>query len=222
MEGAAGEDIHPLFIRYGRGSYLGPVATVDVKKSLKYKASVEYCGAFGLAACSAGGDISAKGAIFATVDFRDKLKELMVEFKDKSKPKKNLFVAELDATLPADVLRQVYEAVPSGNVLLNLLGPEVKVKCKKKPPKPGKEKELEFTSGTIPLACIDIVKEEVFFDAGDFKQAKVENTFVIDELVIPDGLSPAEARLKAKRKGKMVRVVSVDGAEKKTEFELLV
>ncbi|MBD3387576.1 MAG: hypothetical protein GF416_01000 [Candidatus Altiarchaeales archaeon] len=221
FRGEAKEWVHDLFTRYGRGEYVGPVCEVEVKKSVKFKGSVEYCNIFGLLAASSGGDYEVSGSLFAKQDFRDVLKELFIDFDDKSKVKKSYFVADMKDTIPGEVLVQLYEKLPYATILLSLKG-SGKIKCKKKPPKPGKEKAVDFCSGQLDLSVLERLREEVFFDvSGGFKEAKVENTFVIDELVIPEGVSAAEARLQAKRKGKVRRKVTVDGQEMESECELL-
>ena len=58
-----------------------------------------------------------------------------------------------------------------------------------------------------------------------FESMEVSHVFRIDDLVLPavaQGVSPAQARLAAKRKGILTRRLVVDGAEKSQEFQFLV
>jgi len=222
FEGKPEDWVHLMFTRYGRGEFMGPVAEVDVGKDIKFKASVEYCGLFSLLAVSCGGDFKVEGGIYGKQDFRGVLVKLGVEFDDKSKPKQGVYVAQVEGDYAGDVIVKLIDGVPEATVLLNLVGSTAKLKCKMKPPKPGGEKVVDFCSGSLNPSVIGRLTEEIFFDAPKFAKAKVENMFVIDELVMPPGASPAEARLSAKRKGKVVRTVTVDGVQKKSECVLLV
>jgi hypothetical protein len=162
------------------------------------------------------------GSLYSKLDFRDTLSGVGVEFDDKSKVRQGYFVAYVEDELSSSVLVDVYEKVPYATILLNLRGDKAKLKCKKKPPKPGGEKDASFCSGILDLSVRRKLMDKVFFDVGEFKEARVENRFIIDELVIPADVSPAEARLQAKRKGRVERTVVADGVEKKSECKFLV
>ena len=222
FEGKPEEWVHALFTRYGRGDYAGPAFEADIGKAIKFKATVEYCSAFVRLAALSGGSLDVEGAIYAKSDFRNVLDGLGVEYDDKSKPKKGIYVAQVKGELDSEVLVKVCEGAASAIILLNLTGSNSKLKCKKKPPKPGGERELDFCSGQVDLSVLPKLKEDLLFDVSEFKSVKVDNRFIIEELVIPQGLSPGEARLQAKRKGILSRTVTVDGKERKSDCPLLV
>ncbi|MFH1054544.1 MAG: hypothetical protein V1744_00460 [Candidatus Altiarchaeota archaeon] len=222
FEGKTEDWIHALFTKYGRGDFAGPACEVGVGKDIKFTGSVEYCTTFGWLAASSGGDFKAEGGIYSKVDFREVLERLGVDFDDKSKEKQGYFVAALSGELKSDVLVEVYEKTPHATVLLNLTGGKVKFKCKKKPPKPGGDKEVKFCSGALDASVLGKLKSEIFFDLQDLKKAKVEHRIIVEDLVIPAGMDAREARLQAERKGKIVRTVTVDGVEKKSECKFQV
>jgi hypothetical protein len=222
LEGKPQEWVHLQFTRYGRGQFDGPALEVDVGKDIKFKGTVEFSTLMAELVASNGGDFKAEGAIFAKIDFREELTKAGIEFDDKSKPKQGFFVAQISGEFPGATIAQLCSKIPHATVLLNLTGAKGKLKCKKKPPKPGSEKELEFLSGSMDLSAMGRLKDEVFFGGGDFKKGKVENEIAISELLIPPGMGAAEARLNAKRKGKVVRKMTLDGVEKKSEFQFAV
>ncbi|MBU0762220.1 MAG: hypothetical protein KKD39_04290 [Candidatus Altiarchaeota archaeon] len=214
--------VHDFFTRYSKGEFLGPVCEVEVKKSIKFKGSVEYSNVFGEMVCLTGGVCKVEGAIFAKEDFRPTLEGLGIEFTDKSKVKQGFYVAEVKGEYPAEVLSGMYGKISFSQALLNLKCGSASLKCKKKPPKPGKEKDTEFISGDVPVDSWGKVREEVFFDVGEFTKARVENTLAIESLVIPAGMPPERARIEARRRGKVKRKVILDGVEKMSEcvFEI--
>ncbi len=225
IDGEPQEWVHSLFTRYGKGEYLGPACDLTKKKSgLKFKGSYDYASGFGAALASGGGSFAVTGSLFGKLDFRDGISSLGLSFDDKSKPKKGYYVVAIDEEeLPAEIVRGIYEAAPWTSALLNLKGDAGSIKAKKSPPKPGKEKARDFISGTIKdEAALSALIDSILFDVGDYSEASVDNTFKIEGVVIPSGMDAAQARLDAKRKGKLIRNVTVDGASKVTECDLLV
>jgi hypothetical protein len=210
--------VHDLFTRYGRGDFLGPVCEAEVKKSVKFKGSFEYISAFGEAVCSIGEDLSVDGGLFSKEDFRPMLDGLGVDYSDKSKPKKGAYAVEINGVYPSSVVYDIFSRAPYAQPFLNLKCGKASLKCKKKPPKPGKDKDLSFMGGEVPLDALPNLKD-ILFDVGDFTKVKVENTFIIERLIIPPGLSPDKARLDAKRAGKIKRVVIADEKEISSECQ---
>ncbi len=221
FEGRQEEWVHLLFTRYGRGDFDGPVCEADVGKEVKFKGTVEYATAVGQLASSCGGEYQVEGGIYGKIDFRPILDAAAVEYDDKSKPKQGYYAAQLKGAIQSEVLTGLYGKMPHASVLLSFQGGKAKMKCKKKPPKPGGEKELEFFSGSMALSALPGLREEVFFGAGDFVKAKVEHRVIIDEVVIPAGMNSTDARLHAKRKGRLVRTLTVDGRETRSEHPFI-
>ena len=95
------------------------------------------------------------------------------------------------------------------------------LKCKKAIPKPGKNLDPKFCSAALPLEALD----ELTFDIKEnFKRAEISHTYIINEIVIPKEYEndPEKARIFAKRKGKIIRLIKIDGKEIKSEKEVLV
>ena len=223
ISGKVDDWVHQIFTRYGRGDFTGPVFEIEIGKNIKYKVTEDYVTAFVYACASCGGNFNVDGTIFAKDDFRPDIMDLEIEFEDKSKPKKNYYVADINVEeMPAETLQTLVGKIPYALVLLNLKGDNAKLKCKKKPTKPGKDKVLDFCSGTMDLKGLPALKDEVLFDCGDFTKACGSNKYIIEEVVVPTGVDSATARLQAKRKGKLVRTIDLDGVVKESEMELLV
>src|SRR3989344_75736 len=92
-----------------------------------------------------------------------------------------------------------------------------------KSPKPGSDKEAKADFCTFKTEDINFYKEFLFdYDKG-FTKAKIKHTLIIEELVVPKEYAnnPALARVNAKRKGKIKRIVDIDGDtfEKEIKFE---
>ena len=60
------------------------------------------------------------------------------------------------------------------------------------------------------------------FEKPDFKEAEINHTFLINELILPEGEKDfAEMRKMAKRKGKIIREAVIDGKEVNSEKEFV-
>ena len=102
---------------------------------------------------------------------------------------------------------------------------KVNLKMKSTPPKPGSIKEKFCTlkvDSNLEAPVLDIF----LFDCKEreFKKASIDHTFIIEDVVIPKKYQDdyALARLHAKKKGKIKRIVTFDGKEilsKELEFE---
>jgi hypothetical protein len=216
LDGEPDSWVHDVFIKYGRGSFVGPVCDVEVKKDVRFKCSVEYVNLFGGVICSGEGDVAVDGGLFSKIDFRPLLSDLGFDYADKSK--KNYYVANVKGDYPASMLRKVYDAHPEAYILFNLKSDSGALKCKKKPPKPGKDKVFDFSGGHVVSGLQDALFDELLFDSGrGFRKAFIENVYRIDELIIPEGMDAAAARLNAKRAGKIIRKVVLDGVENVSE-----
>lgn len=224
IDGGPPEWVHSLFTRYGRGEYTGPSCEIKIKAAAGFKSTYDYAHAFGHALCFGGGTFKAKGCLYSKLDFRRQLEDVGIGFTDNSSPKKGYFVADIDGEdIDAGVLKSMYEAVPWATALLSMSGDAGRIKSKKKPPKPGKEKALDFVSGSIKdEASISAMNELVLFEPVDYNMARIVNTYVIESLDIPDGMDAAKARIEAKRRGKLIREVELDGSLNKSTYDLLV
>jgi hypothetical protein len=95
------------------------------------------------------------------------------------------------------------------------------LKCKDSLPKPGGALKDNFCSASFDN--LDIVKEFAF-DVDDFKTLSIKHIFKIEDIIVSKEFESdfEKARLNAKRKGKIIRILNVDGKEIKKEHDLLV
>ncbi len=102
-------------------------------------------------------------------------------------------------------------------LLTDISSDKISFKTAKSLPKPGKALKDNFCKTTLPLSFL----EEFAFDVKqDFKKLTVSHTFIIEEIKIPEEYkdNAALAREKATRKGKIVRILNIDGKEERKEI----
>ncbi|RLJ01998.1 MAG: hypothetical protein DRP08_04955 [Candidatus Aenigmatarchaeota archaeon] len=217
FEGRADDSLHYKFVRYGRGEFERLFFTIKKGKNLKIKTSWDFAAdLFGLIAENTKEPLQVSGKIIANRDISEEL-PCPAEVSKRGK----LYTAEINAELTPEELMEIYRKFQKNYILLNVKGSEFKLSVGKSLPKPGKAIKEDFCKATLPIELLD----EFAFDFDkDFKEAKIVHIIKIDELIIPPELrnDPAKARLEAKRKGKIIRKITVDGKtvthEKKLEL----
>ncbi|MFZ2456635.1 MAG: hypothetical protein WAX07_09180 [Candidatus Altiarchaeia archaeon] len=215
------EHVHAKFVKYSKGTFAGPM--ISVKKagnSLKINGSYEYTDTLvGVILKASAGKIMAAGNVFSK-------NEIKTDLASKSKKKLGVYITEIKGEADAKALLELYNANKEATFYLDLQSGKAKLKTKKKPPKPGSQKDGEFFTSTLDAGMADAVASDVCFDCGkkDYKEMMVSHEFTISELVIPEQYKndAAKARLNAKRKGTITRKTVVDGAVNETKKELLV
>lgn len=221
FEGKADNSMHYRFIRYGRGEYEKLFFSVSKSKSsFSAKASFDFVNDFvGIIAYNSKEDMAVSGKIIVPKDFQAEISSLGIEPKGYGKRGK-LYTAEIEMTLKPEQLRALYEKFKQNAMLLNINSESFRLKSGSSIPKPGSALKPDFCSAKLPLSLL----EEVVWDVKDFNTLEIKHILKIDEVVIPPELKdkPELARIEGKRKGKIIRILTVDGKEEKKEAALWV
>lgn len=214
--------VHQRFIRYSRGEFGGPLLGVKItSNALKVNASADYATVLGNAIAKGADHVELKGTIIAKREIEPLVREVLNI--TKSAARKGLYTLEVLGSLSGSELCELYEKIPDANFLLDITSDKQKLKCKKKLPKPGGKVKDNFCSAKIDSKMLDMVKDEILFDVGSFKEVSVSHKYVISEIVAPEGITdPAQIRVLAKRKGKVLRKVVADGSEATSEHDFSV
>lgn len=216
---------HNAFVRYGPGEFeKEEFIAKKVGKNIKIWAGFEWCNSllrFVASFCS--GVVSINGTIPTTRDVKPELEKLGVDFEEKRRYGKKGSKYEIKTTLPADTVRKLIDQLYDFYLMLDLKCGSYSVKMKKKEtPKIGTRVE-KFVSAAIPAEHMKEFIDEYLFDCGvsGFKSAVIRHTYKIDRILVDDKLlqkDPLLARLQAKRKGTITRVIEVDGKTIKKEY----
>ncbi|MBM3309346.1 MAG: hypothetical protein FJY77_03745 [Candidatus Altiarchaeales archaeon] len=211
------DHMHGMFTRYGRGAFEGPTLTVNNGPVIKVDGSIHYANILGeVIVESSLQEYSVSGAIHAKRDIKVPLKA------GRQAVKAGLHSVEVEDTIHSDGLKMVYNDFKDAYILLSLTASSGKWKlsCKKKPPKPGGKVDEKFFNATLEPSGLAKLMEEILFDVKDknFKQIEIKHEIIIDELVGTPELKKdaAKFRLEAKRKGKIKRILTVDGKTTET------
>ena len=207
IDGKIDSDCHRYFVRFGMGIYNRRFLLRFSKgKKIKLKGSFELANDF-VNFVRENKEVKYSGRIFT----KDKISG------KEGKKKAGVFLYEVEnSDLQGFENAYFY--------LLNIDDPEIKLKIKKALPKPGKDAEKiddGFCIMELDLKFWSKVKEAFFWDVPDGKKGEIDHNLLITDIVFPQGeKDPVKIRELAKRKGTIIRKITVDGSETKKEYPL--
>jgi hypothetical protein len=226
--GQPDERAHSIMTRYGRGTFDGPAAEAGVSgKKIKISASYLYLPILGqLVAERSEGEIDVRGTVVSKTDVTDDLEQHGLEVPSSSK--RGGYKLKVEGTLSPQQLLALYEDLWDVAILVKLKARGFSLSPGSSVPKPNKFSDLSFCKLTLPHSGGNMTAAFEALIPGKppaaFESLEVSHIFRIDDLVLPaaaQGVSPAQARLAAKRKGVLARKLVVDGAGKSEEFQFL-
>ncbi|MBI2672508.1 hypothetical protein HYX16_06250 [Candidatus Woesearchaeota archaeon] len=224
FEGKTDNLVHKQFKRFGKGVYENR-AVVEVKKSkssVKVKTSFEFAEDFARFLANTVKDkAKVSGGIITKKDIRKEL-NFDVQMKQFAGVKTFLIDNEIDK----DSLNNIFNKFSDALFLLSFATDYGTLKVKVKSPKaakPGKDNEVKADFCTFTAKDLNFIKEFAFDVNENFSELKINHTFTINELIVSDKDmdNPAMARENALRKGKIKRMLNIDGKiiEKEINFE---
>jgi len=218
--------VHRQFQKFSKGEFRNR-AIIDTKKSSKkYTIATNAEFANGLVRTVAeilGRDkTNITGAIVSTTDLKGEIE--FKEIKQFQGVKRYLIDTEMSGTEIISLL----DKLPEAFFALSFEVGDTKLKIKPKAPKsgkPGSKGEDRPKADFCKISTTDkgLVNDFLFDVNGDFKKVSINHTFFIEGIVISDELKKtndfAKMREEAKRKGRIVRLVNVDGKESQSELD---
>jgi len=205
------EKTHHQFVRFGKGHYKNRMILSFHKTAskIKVKGSFEYANDFTKLATELG-DFDFFGVLLS----KEELSELGA-----GKKKAGTYQYEFNGN--SEKVKEISEKVYM--MLLNIKSDKLKLRIKKKLPKPGKAEDkiddkfclLEADNSYWPQ-----IKKAFFWDLPECKKAKINFEVIINEIVMPEGEKDfAKIREIAKRKGRLIKNTNIDGKESSKEFD---
>ena len=232
---------HLIFSRYGRGTFPGPALQLKTQKNkITINASFlyeDFIGAFLAYFLPSGEQFKLTGNIFSYRDLSSALSSIISSVS--MKKSKNLYKATLQLELPSEKIKKLYSLLGGKCYILVSIKPVQgtlpKLQIKKSIPKLTDqivELKTDFCKATLPNneEILKVFIEEALPDFQEkikmsFKSLDLKNQLVVTDIILPENwrsMPSREVRLKSKRKGKIVRTLTVDGETLKTEHDFLV
>jgi len=143
---------------------------------------------------------------------------------ENERKKSGLFEYSIEREIESKELKNILEKCYFA--LVDCEAPGISFKTKKKLPRPGKSGDAKvndkFCTLDLDMKFLAKLKNEFFWDAPDFKKARMEHSYTISEIVIPKELEKEKnfekIRQEAKRKGRLLRKTIADGKELSKEI----
>jgi hypothetical protein len=216
FEGVKSEHAHNKFVRYSKGTFVGPLIKIKFSKTnIKISASFHLVDELlNIVADYLGHKkLHIKGSVVWNHDLGDKLMSVGIKYSKVTKSR-GIFKYVLDNEVD---LKDFVEKFNDYNLLLSVKDSDVSYVTKSSFPKPNKEFSHDFCKVTLPISLKDKIIEEFIFDFKDedIKEIYISHEIIIDDIDVPKVENFDEARRKAIRKGTIERVVSINGSEKK-------
>ncbi|NWF95263.1 MAG: hypothetical protein HXY34_03890 [Candidatus Thorarchaeota archaeon] len=247
INGQPDEFVHAKLLKYGIGEHPGPRAKLTFTSSkMTFKADLDLEKVLTRAylASTRGTKHKVSGVIISYDDPKQRFTgvQLPLEWSQSKGVGASVFKAKVKETVPHDHLEELLERGdgPTTFFLLSLVPTDVslasKVTTKSSFPKApagsdeeddSKEKDPTFTKGTIVRTpeVDNLLFNEVLPDVKakigpKTKNVSIHHTIVIDDIQAHEDptLSVSEKRRLAKKRGKLVRTVTVDGTEYKSSY----
>lgn len=231
FEGVSDEEVHSDFVKFSRGFFRDKYV-IEVKRQAKkwaIKTSPEFVN-FLVERClkklPEDSKFPIKGVIVSTSDLSDEADFDVKKVSNFQGVKKMQIDTDV---LPEDILK-VMENYPRVFFALSFKGEDFDLKVKAKAPKSGKPGKEDGEGPKADFCSLktndeDLVKVLLFdLDLSSIKNVSVSHDIEIDNIVYPKdvvNLKPAEIREMAKRGGKVIRKINVDGRKKESEKEFV-
>jgi hypothetical protein len=208
FNGGSGDGGHKHFVRFGKGNYLRRFLISVVRgNKIKVRASFELANDFVNFVHENLPNLKFSGKIMTKKEYPGM----------KARKKGGSYVYEVN-----DISLEDYDG--GFFYLLNAKSEDMILKIKKSLPKPGKNAEKiddKFCTLELDTKYWDKIRDLFFWDVPDnVKKAVIEHELKITDIVMPSGEDdPAKMRELAKRKGKIIRSLDIDGNKESTEVD---
>ncbi|MFW9974681.1 MAG: hypothetical protein ACFFDQ_05430 [Candidatus Thorarchaeota archaeon] len=249
INGNPDEFTHAKLVKYGIGSHPGPRTKLSLSKaSIKFKADLDQEKDIlrGYLLGAPSGTHKVKGIIITYSDRTNEFSQLSMPISwSKSKGKGTpVFKAKVDEVAPIEDIRALFDVDDPTTFYLLSINPRDgskpwKITTKTSFPKSGpseedaesEEKDPVFTKGALGNTpeVLDYVLKTYLPDLKDkvgskTKNITIRNNIEIHDIEIPkdSSLSFSEKRRLAKKRGKLVRNITIDGKDHTTEYNFLV
>ncbi len=222
FSGRIDDFVHDEFIKFSRGVFENRYLIDGKKQKDKWsiKTSAEFANYFVRRCLEGEGELEVSGVIVCTKDLRNEILFQIEKVKQFAGVKQYV----IKTKLKAPEILSLMNKYPRAFYALSFSTHKNILKIKAKSPKSGKpsqkgEKEAKIDFCSLKTSDENLVKD-LFFDFPNFKQIVIKHTIKIDSIELPKGLDdPVKIRESAKKKGKIIRKIDIDGLTEAKEID---
>jgi len=222
FEGKCDEEVHSDFLKFGKGRFEGKYLVEGKKQKdlWSIKTSAEFANTL-VRRCleKVKGSVNITGAIITTLDLT---KDIDFEY-ERIKKFTGINQVLLNGNVEANKIINLMNKYPRVFFALSFKTNDSELKIKAKAPKSGKpgasgDKVPKADFCSLKTSDFSIVKELFFDVSSEWKEAKSNHVLVVEDIIYPkDEKDPKLVREKSKRKGTIIRNLTIDENPRKTE-----
>ncbi|MEC8339531.1 MAG: hypothetical protein VXZ40_02810 [Nanoarchaeota archaeon] len=221
FEGNITEHAHNKFVRYSKGSFVGPLVNIKAMSSgVKVSASFHFVDELLMLATQVIGNrqVHVKGSLVWNSDLGRELEDLGIKYSKVTKSR-GIFKYVLDNEVP---FKEFVNTFGSYHLLLTVKEDDLTFVTKSSFPKPNKEFGPDFVKAKFPKDFAEKIMGEFAFDCPlKTKEIKISHHINIDDIELPkDSKNFEEARKLAIRKGSIIRITEIDGESKEQTIDV--
>lgn len=210
---------HQKFVRYSKGTFVGPLIKIKVTKAtVKLSASFHFVDELLLMLADVIGDrvIHIKGFLIWNTDLSSDLAKLGIKYSKVTKSR-GIFKYVIDNDVN---IKHFVEAFNRYHVLISVKSEDISFVTKSAFPKPNKPFSHDFCKVSFPGTYAKKLLADFAFDVKveNIKDFYAEHEIIIDEINIPTADTFDEARRLAKRIGTLKRTITVNGNQKESHL----
>lgn len=216
FEGNFDKEVHNDLMKFSKGEFKNRYL-IEAKRQAKgitLKASAEFVNTLvKLALVDSNNPLFMKGVIVSTLNLEGEL-DFPIKKKSNFQGVRKL---EVETEIEPSKILELMEKYPKVFFALTFKTANLELKIKPKAPmsgKPGPKAEAPKPDFCVLKTNDEQRVKPLLFDVGEFKEVSISHTLKINEIVYPTDvvtLTPNQIREQAKRKGILVRNVTVDG-----------
>ncbi|MEK6948367.1 MAG: hypothetical protein AABX19_03945 [Nanoarchaeota archaeon] len=221
FENKVDDTVHRQFKRFSKGNFENR-ALVDIKvgSNVKVKTSFEYANDFARFMANTIKDkVKISGGVITTKDIKKDL-----DFEPTVKQFAGVKTYLIENEMSKDQIINLMDKFPDALFLFSLTTEYGTLKTKVKAPKAGKagkgDEEPKADYCVFSTSDKNFVKEFAFDIKEPFKSLFIKHTFVVESLVVPEEYKNdlEKARMNARRKGKIIRNLTIDEKQEVKEM----
>ena len=220
------QEVHDEFLKFGRGRFENKYLLEGKKQKDKWsiKTGSEFSNFLVKKLLeNEKGEIEINGVIVCTFDIRGDIGFEVSKVKQFMGVKQFIIKCKTEVGKIIDLMNKY----PKAHYGLSFKTKDCELKIKPKTPKSAKPAAKGESGPKVDFCALKTsdknIIDDLFFDFPEFKEIKIKNTLLIDSVILPEGeKDPVKIREMAKKKGKIIREIEVDGRieKKEKDFEI--
>lgn len=225
IEGEEVAELQTEFVKFSRGEFRDKYLISFKKQKDKWaiKTSAEFAN-YLVRSClnnSKKDSFNISGVIVSTLDIKGSMGGYLFDPKEEVKKFMGIKQIKVNKEIKKDKIIEIMDKFPKAFFALTFSTESSELKIKPKAPKSAKPSTSKDKEATPDFCTIKTTEENIakdlLFDCINEKEANIKHIIRIEEIIYPkDEKDPVKMRENSKRRGELIRILSINGQKKET------